>query len=111
MTQSISRGTSAVDARVLVLGGQEGDPCTEAWQSELRRLGLMYELVSPSALAPISYADLIHQPGYGRYNAIVMAADSSNFLASIEALSEYRREFAVRQIAGIRIPPSPGRAG
>jgi hypothetical protein len=71
---------------------------------QLLRLGVPFDLLMPSALTPLVVSDLIDESEQGRYNAIVMTADSSNFLASMEALIRYRQAFAVRQLAAFEYP-------
>ena len=99
-----SRVPPVIHARVLVLAADEDDPTTQAWVRQLLRLGVPFDLLMPSALTPLVVSDLIDESEQGRYNAIVMTADSSNFLASMEALIRYRQAFAVRQLAAFEYP-------
>jgi hypothetical protein len=104
LTSIPTRVSPSVDARVLLLAADEADPTTQAWVRQLRRLGGLFDLLLPSALQPLLVSDLVDESGHGRYNAIIMTTDSSQFLASMDVLMRYRRAFSVRQLAAFEYP-------
>ena len=98
----------ACELRVLVVAGPADDPTTRAWSVELDRVGVPFDLVTPSAEDPLRAADLVarEDPRVGRYNAVVLGTDSSVFWGALDDLAVYRQRFGVRQVCGFEYPRS-----
>lgn len=96
-----------LDLKMLLIGGEAGDPTTAAWQSTLTSEGVPFTL----ATATGSYgAETVNLPALssgsvGNYNGVIFADSPAAFSSSaLSALDSYEGTFHVRQLDGYSYP-------
>jgi hypothetical protein len=96
-----------LDLRILLIGGEAGDPTTSAWQSALTSQGVPFTL----ATATGSYgAESVSLPALttgsvGDFNGVIFADSPAAFASTaLTSLDSYESTYHVRQIDGYSYP-------
>jgi hypothetical protein len=96
-----------LDLKVLLIGGEAGDPTTAAWQSALTSQGVPFTSVTASGSYGSETVTLpaLSSGSTGDYNGVIFADSPAAFSASaLTALDTYESTFHVRQIDGYSYP-------
>ncbi|HJP77596.1 MAG TPA: Ig domain-containing protein [Pseudonocardiaceae bacterium] len=108
VTVSASAATpQQLDLKVLLIGGEAGDPTTAAWQSALTSEGVPFTLASASGSYGAETVTLpaLSSGSVGDYNGVIFADSPAAFAASsLTALDSYEGTFHVRQLDGYSYP-------
>ncbi|HEY4453200.1 MAG TPA: Ig domain-containing protein [Pseudonocardiaceae bacterium] len=96
-----------LDLKVLLIGGEAGDPTTAAWQSALTSQGVPFTSVTASGSYGSETVTLptLSSGSTGDYNGVIFADSPAAFSASaLTALNSYESTFHVRQLDGYSYP-------
>lgn len=119
LDQAPPRDPPAVDLRILVLTASEDEPSLRAWELLLQREGVPFDVLVAGTHS-LTTDRLEHRPGYGRYQAIVLATDSlvclrdGSYVSGLTdeewaRLRAYEGNYSVRQVSAYATPaPSIG---
>ncbi|HEX4224056.1 MAG TPA: hypothetical protein VHZ97_16930, partial [Pseudonocardiaceae bacterium] len=96
-----------LNLKVLLVGGEAGDPTTAAWQSALTSEGVPFTLASASGNYGSETVTLpaLSSGTVGDYNGVIFADSPAAFsTTALTALDTYEGTFHVRQIDGYSYP-------
>ena len=96
-----------LNLKVLLIGGEAGDPTTAAWQSALTSQGVPFTSVTASGSYGSETVALptLSSGSTGDYNGVIFADSPAAFSASaLTALNSYESTFHVRQLDGYSYP-------
>jgi hypothetical protein len=102
-TTATAAGTPRLDLKILLIGGDAGDPTTQAWISELKREGVPFTLVRPGNGDALPALTNPADPTHGYYNGVILGT-SSSVLGDLDSVYAYERTFNVRQVNGYEFP-------
>jgi hypothetical protein len=103
ISPSATASTPRLDLKILLIGGESGDPTTQAWISELRREGVPFTLVRPGQGDELPAMADPADPNHGFYNGVILGTTSSS-LGDLSSVYAYERAFNVRQVNGYEFP-------
>ena len=96
-----------LDLKVLLIGGEAGDPTTAAWQSALTSEGVPFTLASATGSYGSEAVTLpaLSSGSTGDYNGVIFADSPAAFSSTaLTALDSYEGTFHIRQIDGYSYP-------
>ena len=96
-----------LDLKVLLIGGEAGDPTTAAWQSALTSQGVPFTLATAAGGYGSETVTLptLSSGSTGDYNGVIFADSPAAFAASaLTALNTFESTFHIRQLDGYSYP-------